>query len=240
MAPRSIWQPLEVWQKKASQQRRTQKRPSTTPASVRPPDTCRVGTTTKRDCVASLLGIIPKLRLEARHWMLDAGSLLVKTVCRTSFRDSDGSRRTVSANSCQRRQPAAGAATVPANCTHFVGFNSRQVIARTCSKAFITSLTPFRLIAPAWARSWNPHHELDRDTCCFEGFRVGNEVGVCGGVGHGHLRVVHALTHKPVWWPMSRMPCTLPVLDIGRPPATPSFERPGGGHFVAWTPDRCR
>ncbi len=88
------------------------------------------------------------------------------------------------------------------------------------------------LIGYRLQRSWNPHHELDRDSCGFECFRVGNEVGVRGGFGHGHLRVVHAPTHKPVWRPMSRMPCTLPVLDIGRPPATPSFERPGGGHFA--------
>ena len=80
---------------------------------------------------------------------------------------------------------------------------------------------PNHLICYGFQRSWNPHHEFDRDSCCFEGFRVGNEVGVCGGVGHGHLRVVHAHTHKPVWWPMSRVPRTLPVLDIGRPPATP-------------------
>ncbi len=97
---------------------------------------------------------------------------------------------------------------------------------------------PDYLIGYGFQRSWNPHHELDRDSCCFEGFRVGNEVGGRGGFGHGHLRVVHAQTHKPVWRSMSRMPCTLPVLDIGRPPATPSFERPGGGHFVACTPDR--
>ena len=59
------------------------------------------------------------------------------------------------------------------DCNHDLGLSSRQVTAWTSSKAIIASPVAVRLIAPAQVRS-------------FKGFRVGDEVGVRGGVGHGH------------------------------------------------------
>ena len=46
------------------------------------------------------------------------------------------------------------------------------------------------LIGNRLQRSWNPHYQLDRESRCFKGLRMGDEVGVRGDVGHGHLQVV--------------------------------------------------
>ena len=39
------------------------------------------------------------------------------------------------------------------------------------------------LIGNRLQRSWNPHDQLDRQSRCFEGFRMGDEVGFRGGFG---------------------------------------------------------
>ncbi len=103
-----------------------------------------------------------------------------------------------------------------------------------CEVSWNRACRPDHLIGNRLQRSGNPHHQLDRDSCCFEGYRMGNEVWLRGGVGHGHLRVVHAL---PKSWRVGRCQglqsnrprAGLPLTPADSPAISP-VERPGGDH----------